>query len=110
MLFDPVHLLIQSKLEKIVDTLNCLDAVALRITAHLAPCHECNMFGYTWTNQFIIFFPVHPVNLHSNRPHARASSTMGDAEGLVQVEMRNIRAIISRATQTHLENRKRGNN
>lgn len=28
---------------------------------------------------------------------------MRDAEGLVQVEMRHIRAIISRTTQTHLE-------
>lgn len=43
--------------------------------------------------------------LHSNRSHPGSSSTMRDAEGLVQVEMRDIRAIVSRATQTHLYNR-----
>lgn len=49
-------------------------------------------------------------DLHSNRPHARSSPTMRDAEGLVQVEMRHVRAIISRATQTHLERRTRKEN
>lgn len=41
-------------------------------------------------------------NSHSNGPHARSSSSMGDAEGFMQVEMGHIRANVPRSTQTHL--------
>ena len=66
---------------------------------------NCNQFNHCEKS---VWRPVHSLHsdLHSNRPHARSSSTMRDAERLVQVEMRHVRAIISGTTQTHLENRK----
>lgn len=42
-------------------------------------------------------------DLHSNRTHTRSTSTVGDAEGLVQVKMRYVRAVISWTAQSHLE-------
>lgn len=51
---------------------------------------------------FSSFFFSLITDLHSNGTHAGSSSTVGDAEGFVQVQVRDIRAVISRATQTHL--------
>jgi len=42
------------------------------------------------------------VGLDPNWSHARASSTMGNAEGLVQVEMANISTNDARGCQPHL--------
>lgn len=64
---------------------------------------NAEVFGCT--NLTFLHFHSPCSDSHSDRPHARSSSSMGDAEGLVQVEMRHVGAIISRTTQTHLENR-----
>ena len=42
------------------------------------------------------------MDLHSNGSHSGSTSSMGDTERLVKVEMRDISTIVSRATQTHL--------
>ncbi len=41
--------------------------------------------------------------LDANRPHAWPASTVGDAEGLVQIEMRHISACIPRPTLQNLQ-------
>ena len=41
-------------------------------------------------------------NSHSYWSHARSSSSMWDAEGLVEVEMRYVRPDVSWPAQTHL--------
>lgn len=46
-------------------------------------------------------------NSHSDGPHARATSSMWDAEGLVQIEVRDIRPKISRTAEPHLPPRER---
>ena len=42
------------------------------------------------------------VSLHTNRSHAWAAAPMGDAEGLVQVQMAHIRPDVSRRGQANL--------
>ena len=37
-----------------------------------------------------------------NRPHARPATAMGDAKGLVQVEVTNVGAIVAGPAQPHL--------
>ena len=44
----------------------------------------------------------HQVGGHRDRPDARTAAAMGDAEGLVQVEMANIGAETARLAQAHL--------
>ncbi len=39
---------------------------------------------------------------HADRPHARAATTVGDAEGLVQVQVRDVRADVRRSRQADL--------
>lgn len=41
-------------------------------------------------------------DLHSNGSHAGSTSTVGDAEGLVQVKMRHVRAVVCWPAQSHL--------
>lgn len=43
------------------------------------------------------------VNVHSDWAHARSTSTVRDTEGLVQVEVRHIRAVVSRTAQPNLQ-------
>lgn len=45
-------------------------------------------------------------DLHSNGTHAGSASTVGDAEGLVQVKMRHVRAVVCWPAQSHLEGRR----
>lgn len=41
-------------------------------------------------------------DLHSDGTHAGSASTVGDAEGLVQVKMRHVRAVVCWPAQSHL--------
>ena len=42
------------------------------------------------------------VRSDSDRPHPRTASAVGNAEGLVQVEVADVRAEVSRPAQSHL--------
>lgn len=46
-------------------------------------------------------------NSHADGPHAGAASSMGNAEGLVKVQVRDIRPKVSRTTDSHLPQRER---
>lgn len=43
------------------------------------------------------------LNVHSDRTHARTTSAVRDTEGLVQVEVRHIGAVVSGTTQPNLD-------
>lgn len=45
-------------------------------------------------------------DLHSNGTHAGSASTVGDAEGFVQVKMRHVRAVVCWPAQSHLGGRR----
>lgn len=45
---------------------------------------------------------VSVLNVHSDRTHAGSTSTVRDTEGLVQVEVRHIGAVVSRTAQPNL--------
>lgn len=55
--------------------------------------------------QILVFRP-RLSDLHSNGTHAGSASTVGDAEGLVQVKMRHVRAVVCWPAQSHLEGRR----
>ena len=42
------------------------------------------------------------MGLHSNGSHSGSTSSMGDTECLMKVEMGDVSAVVSRATQTNL--------
>ena len=46
-------------------------------------------------------------NSHSNGPHARAATSMGNAEGLVKIKVWDIRPKVSGTTESHLSQRER---
>lgn len=46
-------------------------------------------------------------NSHSDGPHARAATSMGNAEGLVKIKVWDIRPKVSGTTESHLSQRER---
>lgn len=64
----------------------------------------------------VLSFPVSKAmlnpaaqNSHSDGPHARAAPSVGNAEGLVKVQVRDIRPKVSRTTDAHLPQWERAN-